>query len=79
MLQIEFVILENEFVILKNHFAILQNQSHFLILQNDPDVAKTLHHDKYVVVSADNAQKQHSFCLQNVLHPMFIIRGRRRK
>ena len=46
----------------------------------DPDGAKTLStiHDKYVVVPTDKDNRQHCFCLQNVLHPMFI-RGRRRK
>ena len=43
-------------------------------VSKDPDVAKTLSttHDTYVVVPADKAQN-------NILHPMFIIRARRRK
>ena len=47
----------------------------------DPDVVETLStiREKYVVVPADKAQNNIVFFLQNVLHPMFIIRGRRRK
>ena len=41
----------------------------------DPNVAKTLSviHDKNVVVPADKAQSI-TFCLQNVLLPVFIIK-----
>ena len=47
----------------------------------DSNVAKKMPtiQDKYVVVPKKQSPKQHFFCLQNILHSMFIIRGRRRK
>ena len=46
----------------------------------DPDIAKTLSTiHEYVVVQADRVQNNIVYCLRNVLHPMLIIRDRRRK
>ena len=45
---------------------------------NNPETLSTIN-DKYVVVPADKTQNNIVFCHQNVLHPMIIIRGTRRK